>query len=359
MQQKSLSAADAQQRVDQIHAFQQEMQQLEHDEVMAISVEQKSQLDGYHNQLLQGLAKVYDVDISRQSKQLSLGMKIASMLGALAMATSLFFLFYQFWGYINTPVQVAILVVAPVLLFLLSLKLAQTEQGSYYSKIAALVSLACFVLNLSMLGQIFNITPSPNAFAVWSAFAFLLAYACNARLLLFFGIVSLSGFIAMKLGSWSGMYWISFGERPENFFIPSLIIFILPQFISQRAFTGFESIYRVTAMIMLFLPILILSNWGDISYLGWDAEIVEGVYQVCGFALSATAIWLGVKRQWGAVTNTGNVFFILFLYTKFFDWWWQWMPKYIFFFILGLSALLALMVFKRIRSSHLNQGATS
>lgn len=362
MQEKSLSAANAQQRVDQIHAFQQEMQQLEHDDVMAISVEQKSQLDGYHNQLLQRLAKVYDVDISRQSKQLSLGMKIASMLGALAMATSLFFLFYQFWGYINTPVQVAILVVAPVLLFLLSLKLAQTEQGSYYSKIAALVSLACFVLNLSMLGQIFNITPSPNAFAVWSAFAFLLAYACNARLLLFFGIVSLSGFIAMKLGSWSGMYWISFGERPENFFVPSLIIFALPHFISHRAFTGFESIYRVTAMVMLFLPMLILSNWGDISYLDWDTEVVEGVYQVSGFVISAAAIWLGIKRQWGAVTNTGNVFFILFLYTKFFDWWWQWMPKYIFFFILGLSALLALMVFKRIRSSSLHnpsQGAAS
>ncbi|MFT5789464.1 MAG: hypothetical protein ACI8SJ_001580, partial [Shewanella sp.] len=47
-----------------------------------------------------------------------------------------------------------------------------------------------------------------------------------------------------------------------------------------------------------------------------------------------------------------------FLYTKFFDWWWDWMPKYIFFFILGLSALLALMVFKRVRLSDLSKGAT-
>jgi hypothetical protein len=113
------------------------------------------------------------------------------------------------------------------------------------------------------------------------------------------------------------------------------------------------------AMIMIFLPILVLSNWGDISYLNWSADMIEGVYQFIGFALSATAIWLGINRQWGDVTKTGNVFFILFLYTKLFDWWWDWMPKYIFFFVLGLTALLALMVFKRIRQSNLSEGTAS
>ncbi len=31
--------------------------------------------------------------------------------------------------------------------------------------------------------------------------------------------------------------------------------------------------------------------------------------------------------------NTGNVFFTIFLYTKFYDWWWDWMPKYLFFLL--------------------------
>lgn len=356
MEEKLFSQADAQHRVDQIHAFQQEMLELENDGVLAIPPVQTSKIQGYHRQLLQKLSSTYDVDTSIQSKQLTLGMKIASLFGALAMAISIFFLFYQFWGYISTPIQVGILIIAPVLLFLLSLHLTQKEKGSYFSKIAALVSLSCFVLNLSMLGQIFNITPSPNAFVVWAAFAFLLAYACNARLLLFFGIVSISSFIAMKIGTWSGMYWISFGERPENFFIPSLLIFILPQLVNHKRFSGFEVIYRVMAMIMIFLPILILSNWGRISYLSWSSNTIEGFYQLIGFVLSASAIWLGIKRHWGEVTKTGNVFFILFLYTKFFDWWWDWMPKYIFFFVLGLSALLALMIFKRIRLSNLSKG---
>jgi len=362
MEEKQLFQADAQHRVDQVHAFQQEMLELEKDDVLALPPEQLNKIQSYHNQLLQKLSDTFDVDTNKQSKQLTLGMKIASLFGALAMAVSLFFLFYQFWGHLNTSTQVGMLIIAPVSLFLLSLHLAQKEKSAYFSKIAALVSLSCFVLNLSMLGQIFNISPSPNAFAIWAAFSFLLAYACNARLLLFFAIVSISGFIAMKIGTWSGMYWISFGERPENFFIPSLIIFMLPQLMNHKRFTDFDPIYRVMAMIMVFLPILILSNWGQISYLNWSTDTIEGVYQLLGFVLSVSAVWLGVKRNWGEVINTGNVFFVLFLYTKLFDWWWDWMPKYIFFFVLGLSALLALMVFKRIRLSNLSnlsKGVTS
>lgn len=358
MEEKQLFQTDAQQRVDQIHAFQQELIELNKAGVLEIASEQSSAIKNFHGQLLHKFSTTYDVDTSAKSKQLTLGMKFASLFGALAMAISIFFLFYQFWGYLTTWVQVAVLIVAPVSLFLLSFHLAQKEKGAYFSKIAALVSLACFVLNLSMLGQIFNITPSPNAFVVWAAYSFLLAYACNARLLLFFGIVSISSFIAMKVGTWSGMYWISFGERPENFFIPSLIIFMLPQLTNHKRFSGFEVIYRVMAMIMLFMPILVLSNWGEISYLKISSDMIEGTYQLMGFGLSVTAIWLGIRRHWNEVMHTGNVFFILFLYTKLFDWWWDWMPKYVFFFILGLSALLALMVLKRIRQSNLSKGVT-
>lgn len=356
MEEKHLTQSDAQNRVEQIHAFEQELVELENDGVISLAQDQTDQLKSYHQQLLKKLSNTFDVDISTQAKQLTLGMKIASLLGALAMAISFFFLFYQFWGYIDTTVQVGILIAAPISLFLLSLRLAQKESSAYFSKIVALVSLACFVLNLSMLGQIFNITPSPNAFVVWAAFSFLLAYVCNARLLAFFGIVSISSFIAMKVGTWGGMYWIGFGDRPENFFLPGLVIFMVPQLFNQKHYFGFDVIYRVMAMLIVFLPILILSNWGRISYLDFSTEIIEGFYQLVGFTLSAIAIWQGIKRNWREVTNTGNVFFILFLYTKLFDWWWDWMPKYVFFFVLGLTALLALMVFKRVRLSNLNAG---
>jgi len=50
------------------------------------------------------------------------------------------------------------------------------------------------------------------------------------------------------------------------------------------------------------------------------------------------------------VVNTGMTFFVIFLYTKFYDWWWDIMPKYLFFLVIGLSAVLLLIVFKRLRT---------
>lgn len=349
MDESQLNQLDAQLRVDQIHAFTRETTKLEEAGVLALSNEQAQSIADYHQQLLDKLSHQFDVDTSAQSKQLTLGMKIASLFGALAMATSIFFLFYQFWGYLATGVQVGILTLTPLVLFSAAIHLTGKQSQGYFAKIVGLVAFASFVLNLVLLGQIFNLTPSPNAFLIWSLFAFILAYAIKARVLLFFAITCLCGFIAMKVGTWSGMYWISFGERPENFILPSILIFLIPQFINQRALSGFAAMYRALASIIFFLVVLILSNWGASSYFNIDRDVIEGTYQLLGFGVSALLIWLGIKKEWAGVVPTANVFFVLFLYTKFFDWWWDWMPKYIFFFVLGLCALLALIVFKRIR----------
>jgi uncharacterized membrane protein len=105
-------------------------------------------------------------------------------------------------------------------------------------------------------------------------------------------------------------------------------------------------------LITLLLPALVLANWGRGSYLSLDPDVVEGLYQLLGFAGSAGAIWLGARRHWPEVINTGVTFFVIFLYTKFFDWWWEIMPKYLFFLVLGLTAILILLVLRRLRATN-------
>ena len=352
MKEVTTSITEAQARAERIRAFKQELVQLEDEGVLLLSHQQQLALSTHHDSLLSRFVESFDIDTSNRGKKLSLGMKAASLFGALAMAASLFFLFYQFWGFFSTWSQVAILMATPILLFLASLKLADIDRLGYFAKIGGMLCLAGFFLNLSMLGQIFNITPSPNAFLIWSAFGLLLAYACRARVLLFFAIMLLAGFISMTIATWSGIYWLGFGERPEHFLPAGLIIFTMPLGLKRMPhaqYLGFATIYRTMGAILVFLPILVLANWGQGSYLPWSAEWNQGLYQVFGFVLAALGIWIGIKQRWSEVTNASQVFLILYLFTKFFDWWWDWMPKYLFFFLLALSSILALLIFRRLR----------
>src|SRR4029077_19854723 len=102
--------------------------------------------------------QAFDIDRDSQSKQLSIGMRVASFLGALALAASVFFLFYQFWGLLPSSAQVGILLVAAFGSFLGPYYLQGRASSGYFTKLAAMVAFACFVLNIAMLGQIFDIT---------------------------------------------------------------------------------------------------------------------------------------------------------------------------------------------------------
>lgn len=314
-----------------------------------LSEGQRQAVAAYHESMLASLSRSFDIDRDVPSKQLSLGMRIASFLGALALAASVFFLFHQFWGWFSELAQVSILIGASLGTLAATLWIQGRDATGYFTKLAAMVAFACFVLNVSMLGQIYNIAPSDKALVPWAALALLLAYTCDLRLLLTAGILCIIAFTAARTGTFSGLYWIHFGERPENFLPVSFILFMIPQWVAHRRREDFSPLYRVFGLMSLLLPVLILSNWGAGSYLAWETSSVEHFYQACGFLLSAGAIYLGVRRHWPDTVNTGVTFFVIFLYTKLFDWWWDSVPKYLFFLIVGLTAILFLLVLKRLR----------
>lgn len=345
-----INKTDAQARADDIAAFRREMARLEDEGALALAEPARSRLHEHQDALLLSWRRSFDIDHDAPAKQLSLAMRIASFLGALALAASVYFLFYQFWGNFGATTQTAILIGAALGSFVATLAIQQRDPSGYFTKLAALVAFACFVLNIAMLGQIFNLTPSDKALLPWAAYAFLLAYCCDLRLLLAAGILCTSAWIAARVGTWGGLYWLSVGERPENFFPAALLFFALPSLFDHGRFSGFAPVYRVFGLLMLFLPVLVLTHWGQASYLPFSAGRVEASYELAGFALAAGAIWLGTRRGWNEVVNTGISFFVIFLYTKFFDWWWRLLPKYLFFLILGLTAVAILMLLRRMRA---------
>jgi len=345
-----LTRVEAQARAEEIRAFEAELTRLEADRVIALSDEQRRSIQEHHQRLRSALSHQFDIDQDTRSKQLSLGMRIASLLGAIALAASVFFLFYQFWGLLGSVLQVTALVGASALTYGVTLWIQTKDATGYFTKLAALVAFACFVLNISMMGEIFNITPSDKALLPWAAYAFLLAYLCDLRLLLAAGLLCITAFTAARAGEFSGLYWLDFGERPENFFPAAIAMFVVPSLLNQSRFAGFAQTYRLLGLLAFFLPMLVLAHWGDGSYLTLAPKTIEHLYQVLGFLTTAAAIALGIRKHWPHVVNTSVTFFIVFLYTKFYDWWWEVMPKYLFFLVLGLTALLALFILRRLRS---------
>jgi hypothetical protein len=94
---------------------------------------------------------------------------------------------------------------------------------------------------------------------------------------------------------------------------------------------------------------LFLSAQGQNSYLPLDDKAVEHFYQMFGVVAAAASVWIGIRQNWTGVVNAGTAFFTIFLFFRLIDWWWDWMPKYLFFLVIGLVAIGLVAVFKRLR----------
>lgn len=340
--------AEAQDRVDQIQAFRQELTLLEQEQVLVLTHEQQTGVARYQQQILHYLASVFDTAGTTKEKQLGLGLAITASSGTLALAASVFFFYFQFWGGLPTTTQVQIVTGAPVIGLLCAAVAAMTGRFPSLARLFTVITWLCFVLNVLLLGRIYNCFPSAATVLAYAALAFVLAYAVTSRLLLVAGIMSLSAFLAAQMTIWKGWYWLSFYEHPEYFFAAALLFFLL-SLIPHRLFTGFSSLYRICALLLFFLPVLLLSNWGEISNLERSVEQIETIYLLIGFIGSGLLIALGILLRWPEVVHTSYVFFTLFLFIQCYNWWWEWMSPYQFFLVVGVVAVLMFIGLKFLR----------
>ena len=226
--------------------------------------------------------------------------------------------------------QIGILIIAP-LVALLGMKFAANKEKTfYYATLAGLLAFACFVMNLKILGTIFNITPSPKAFLVWGILALIVAYHLGLRLLLMAGLLCILAYLSATVGTFWGIYWFSFFERPENFIIAGSIMVAIPHIFKHRQYYNFPWFYHLVGLLSVFIALFAMGLCGSCSYLLVNYHTLELIYQTLGLVCAGIVIWMGIRFEDTRVTNIGATFFMIFLYTKFFDWWWDFMPKYLF-----------------------------
>lgn len=349
--------AAAQARIDAISGFDAELERLEA-AGLAPDPAWRARVAAHHAQLAAAITARHDIDRDARSRQLSLGLRIVSFLGAVALAAALYYLSLQFWPLLPTAAQAGTLIGAALAALGVAALVARRDRSGYFTKLAALAACTCFMLDLALLAQIFNLGLARIILLAWAAFALALACAWDVRLLLVLAIACIAVFVGAESGTFRGAYWLGLGHRPERYFIASALLGCVP-LLPLRARPGFAATWRIGALLCLFLPILVLSFWGAGSLLPLRPASIELLYQLAGFALAAGAIWLGIRRGWPDTSTTGAVFFCIFLYARFFDWWWDWLPKYLFFLLLALSALVLLFLFTRWRRAALRKVARS
>ena len=340
---------EAQARADRIGAFREELAALEREGALTLTDEQRRTLDQHLAQTLASLSRRFDLDLTPSQRRLSWGMRIVSALGGLAFCTALFFFVYRFWGLLAQPVQVALLTAVPLAALGATEFAARRERTLYFASLLSLVAFAAFVIDLNVLGVIFNLIPSPGAFLAWGLFGLALAYRYGLRLPLIAGLTCLIVFLGAIVASSRGIYWANFPERPETLLPSGLILLAVPLVAPHRKLDLFPVVYRLGGLSILFLGLLILSVWEGASWLPVSAHWAEYIYQVLSFGAASLGIWVGIRRAMTGVVNLSAAFFVVSLYARLTEWWWSWMPKYLFFLLMGLIALALLAAFQRLR----------
>jgi len=346
---ESAGKREAQQRADRIRAFREELAELEREGALTLDRAQRAALESHLQRTLASLTERFDIDTTESQKHISWGMRIASTLGGLALCAAVVLFFQRFWGFLDIPAQVLVLVVTPLVLLGATEFAARRERTLYYASLLSLATFGAFVLNLSVLGSIFNLTPSRNALLAWGTFALLLAYTYRLRLPLAAGLVCLVSYLAATFSSWWGGQWLSFPEKPETFLLGGLVLIAVPALHFQRRYAEFNWLYRTFGLLTVFLAILILSEAGSLSYLPIRESRLEMMYQVAGFAGAGLSVWMGIRARLAGVANLGAAFFALLLYLRFYHWWWDWMPGYVFFLVISLVSIGMLALFQKLR----------
>src|SRR5262245_23012954 len=121
-------------RASQVQAFKAELIQLAKEGIV-LEAGTLDRIRAHHGALL----------ADTPDERLSLGMRVASTVGAIALSAAIFFLFYRFWGALSTPGQVALLIAVPVVLVALTDRLYRWEKSGYFAALAALAACAAFI----------------------------------------------------------------------------------------------------------------------------------------------------------------------------------------------------------------------
>ena len=341
--------ADAQRRVHRIRAFHAELHELTAAGVVLLSDAARQSIARYHDALLRQLATEHDVDGTTAARQLSRGMQVASFFAALALTAAAYSLVSRFWGRLDIPLQATLLCAFP-LVALVGVELAaQRERTLYIASIFALAACGMYWLAVYMLSELLNVPVS--ALALWGGALFGLALALPYGFRVILGIALLGLLLALSGSVFeaAGVPWTAALEFPEPITAAAFLLLIVAPRLAgiHRAFAA---VTRAIALSVGSFGLLVLSAAGQASLLPTPARVSALIYQAIILLSSVIALAAGISRQWQETVYVAAASLTLFLLGRFVDWFWDAIPRFVFFLVLAAMAFAWLLVLRRLRT---------
>lgn len=339
---------DAQRRVTQVRAFQAELRALEDAGVAALTAEQRAVIGTYHDRLLTRLTLDFDVDASAAASQLSRGMQVAALVAAVALTAAIASLVSRYWGRLDQPLQATLLTLFP-LAALVGVELsARRERSLYVASLFALVAYGTFWLAAGVLSWTHNIPIIPAVLWAGALFGLSLALVYGFRLVLAIALATAILAVPASVFHAAGVPWTAAIARPEPMVFTALLLTMLAPRLAQIQ-RGFAATTRLVGFGIGLLFLLHLSQEGAASLLPLSARVATAVHQGVMLVTCSAILVVAVRRRWRETAPLAAAMLTLFLTLRFFDWFWDWLPRYVFFLVLAAIAFGWLLALGRMR----------
>jgi hypothetical protein len=169
-----------------------------------------------------------------------------------------------------------------------------------------------------------------------------LAYRMNSRLIWLFALVSLGSWFGTETGyqtNWA-LYFLGM-NYPLRFVLFGLLLVGACHLLKgKKWFTYYWELTYVVGMLYLFMSLWLLSIFGNYGSLDvwWQIKQISLFYWgiISGIVAGAFLLY-GLKYKDVIAREFGITFLIIFLYTKYFEYFWDHTNKTLFFSILALS----------------------
>lgn len=170
----------------------------------------------------------------------------------------------------------------------------------------------------------------------------VLAYRMQSSLIWLFALISLGSWFGTETGyqtRWS--YYFLGLNYPLRFVLFSLVLvgscFI---FKSKKWFSFFWELTYVVGLLYLFISLWLLSifgNYGSIDYWWHIKQISFFYWGVISAVVAAAFLFFGLRSKDVIAREFGITFLLIYIYTQYFEYFWDHTNKTLFFAILGVS----------------------